>query len=91
MITADCGVMHLAVASCVPTVGMFCVTDASVYAPYGRGNSSLPTQGLTAREVACRVVAAHPDLLGRPVLAAPAELSRFTDDNSLLLSQAWAP
>lgn len=68
MITADCGVMHLAAASRVATVGMFCVTDASVYEPYGRGNGPLSTQGLSAREVACRVVTAHPELLGRPAL-----------------------
>jgi ADP-heptose:LPS heptosyltransferase len=64
MITADCGVMHLAVASRVPTVGMFCVTDASVYAPYGLGNFSLHTQGKSARDAAAEVVrAAFPDLL----------------------------
>lgn len=91
IIAADCGVMHLAVASCVPTVGMFCVTDASVYAPYGRSNSSLPTQGLSAREVACRVVASHPDLLGCSVFASPTEESRYANSPRLLFSQAWAP
>jgi hypothetical protein len=56
--------MHLAVASRVPTVGMFCVTDASVYAPYGLGNFSLHTQGKSARDAAAEVVrAAFPDLL----------------------------
>ncbi|WP_199099078.1 glycosyltransferase family 9 protein [Dyella sp. ASV21] len=65
VITADCGVMHLAAAAQVSTVGMFCVTDASVYEPYGPGNSALSTQDLSAREAACRIVAAHPDMLGR--------------------------
>lgn len=65
MISADCGVMHLAVASKVPTVGMFCVTDADVYSPYGRGSCSMKTQGLSARETALKVVAAFPVLLGR--------------------------
>lgn len=65
MITADCGVMHLAVASRTPTIGMFCVTDAAVYAPYGQDNHPLRTSGLTARQVACQVVANYPQLLGR--------------------------
>ncbi|MEW9624368.1 glycosyltransferase family 9 protein [Rhodanobacter geophilus] len=65
MITADCGVMHLAVAARTPTIGMFCVTDASVYAPYGHGNHPLQTPGLTARQVACQVLANYPQLLGR--------------------------
>lgn len=65
MITADCGVMHLAVASRTATTGMFCVTDASVYAPYGRGNHPVRTHGLTARQVACLVVENYPQLLGR--------------------------
>ncbi len=64
MITADCGVMHLAVASKVPTVGMFCVTDASVYAPYGMGSCPLMTHGLSAREAAEQVVRHFPALLG---------------------------
>lgn len=65
MISADCGVMHLAVASRVPTVGMFCVTDADVYSPYGLGSCAMQTQGLTARETALKVVAAFPALLGQ--------------------------
>ncbi len=63
MITADCGVMHLAVASKVPTVGMFCVTDASVYAPYGLGSCALLTQGMSARDAAVQVARAFPSLL----------------------------
>jgi heptosyltransferase III len=90
VITADCGVMHLAVASQVPTVGMFSVTDASVYAPYGRDNHSLPTQGLTAREVACRVVATYPALLGRAALADHAN-ALSGDESGFPLAQALAP
>lgn len=68
MISADCGVMHLAVASKVPTVGMFCVTDAAVYSPYGMGSCSLSTKDLSARDTAMKVVAAFPSLLGhRPL------------------------
>jgi ADP-heptose:LPS heptosyltransferase len=70
MISADCGVMHLAVASKVPTVGMFCVTDEAVYSPYGLGSCALNTQGLSAREAAMKVVAAFPALLGHDPKAA---------------------
>jgi ADP-heptose:LPS heptosyltransferase len=42
-ISGDCGVMHLACASGVPTIGLFSVTDASMYEPYGRHNQSLTT------------------------------------------------
>jgi ADP-heptose:LPS heptosyltransferase len=70
MITADCGVMHLSVASRAPTVGMFSVTDASVYAPYGMGSCPLLTQGLSAREVAIQVVHAFPGLLKEGAAAA---------------------
>jgi ADP-heptose:LPS heptosyltransferase len=62
MISADCGVMHLSVASRVPTVGLFSVTDANVYGPYGEGNSALVTQGLSASEAATRIVEAWPKL-----------------------------
>lgn len=65
VISADCGVMHLAVASKVPTVGMFCVTDVDVYSPYGLGSCSMNTQDLSAREAALKVAAAFPALLGR--------------------------
>jgi len=86
MIAADCGVMHLAVASRTATTGMFCVTDASVYAPYGQGNCPLQTSGLTARQAACRVVENYAHLLGREA-SVSAPLRR--DDASLL--QALAP
>jgi heptosyltransferase III len=73
MIAADCGVMHLAVASKVPTVGMFCVTDASVYAPYGLGSCPLLTQGMSARDAATQVTRAFPTILaGNAGVAAPA-------------------
>jgi len=34
-VSADCGIMHLACASGAPTVGLFSVTDASEWGPYG--------------------------------------------------------
>ena len=41
LVTADCGVMHLAIASGVTTAGVFSVTSAEQYAPYGHGSFSL--------------------------------------------------
>lgn len=64
-ITADCGVMHLAVASKVPTVGMFSVTDATVYNPYGMGSSALLTKGLTARETAAQIARNYAGVLNQ--------------------------
>ncbi len=51
-VSADCGVMHLASASGVPTIGLFSVTDASKYAPYGRGSRALVTNGKSPEEIA---------------------------------------
>jgi ADP-heptose:LPS heptosyltransferase len=74
MISADCGVMHLAVASRVPTVGLFSVTDASVYEPYGLGSCALVTKDLSARETANQVVESFAGLLGKgPSAPAPRE------------------
>ncbi|WP_406683712.1 glycosyltransferase family 9 protein [Seonamhaeicola sp. MEBiC1930] len=42
-IAADNGVMHLASASLVPTVGFFSVTDEDIYAPYGNGSIAFNT------------------------------------------------
>lgn len=40
-ISADCGVMHLAAASGVRTFGLFSVTDAGKYGPYGNGSAAI--------------------------------------------------
>lgn len=42
-IGADSGMMHLAIASQVPTAGLFCVTDLDKYGPYGANNISIHT------------------------------------------------
>jgi hypothetical protein len=44
---ADCGMMHLASASLAPTVGLFAVTKADVYAPYGGGSCAVNTEQVT--------------------------------------------
>ena len=62
VISADCGVMHLAAASGTPTLGLFSVTDANVYGPYGLGNRLLVTNGSTAGDMARSVIAACPQL-----------------------------
>lgn len=51
-ISADCGVMHLAVASGTPTLGLFSVTSAAKYGPYGPANSAIDTRKLNPAEVA---------------------------------------
>ena len=74
LISADCGVMHLAVASQVPTVGLFCTTDANVYGPYGGRNGSLLTCDITAQEAARRVMEMFPDLFDLP---GPKDITRL--------------
>ncbi|MCF6294132.1 MAG: glycosyltransferase family 9 protein [Flavobacteriaceae bacterium] len=42
-IGADSGIMHLASSSLTPTIGLFSVTNQSVYEPYGNNNMSINT------------------------------------------------
>ena len=51
-ISADCGVMHLAVASGTPTLGLFSVTCAVKYGPCGHTHTAVGTSTLSAAEVA---------------------------------------
>lgn len=46
LITADCGIMHLASAAQTPIVALFSVTDPVIYGPYNAGSISLQTEGL---------------------------------------------
>ncbi|MHC1480009.1 glycosyltransferase family 9 protein [Frateuria aurantia] len=66
VISADCGVMHLAVAAQARTMGLFCATSAEKYQPCGGLNTALLTHGLDPAEVAHRVVASHGELFRRP-------------------------
>lgn len=77
MISADCGVMHLAVASQVPTVGMFSVTDANIYGPLGTRNSPLLTHDISAADAALRIADAFPDVCG--AAQAPIKQQRSAD------------
>lgn len=54
-IGADSGVMHLASAAGTPTVGLFKVTDAERWGPYGGNNRALVTVGLEPGQVAEQV------------------------------------
>lgn len=49
-IGADSGMMHLAVASQTPVVGLFSVTDVNKYTPYGHKNSAINTEETTIAE-----------------------------------------
>ncbi|HEX7326595.1 MAG TPA: glycosyltransferase family 9 protein, partial [Rhodanobacteraceae bacterium] len=51
-ISADCGVMHLASAAGTPTLGLFSVTDAVRYQPYGHGSMAITTPDKTPEEIA---------------------------------------
>lgn len=51
-VSADCGVMHLANAAGVPTIGLFKASDLLKYAPYGHGSQALDTNGKSPEEVA---------------------------------------
>jgi heptosyltransferase-3 len=52
VISADCGVMHLAAASGTPTLGLFSVTDPAKYAPYGGANKGIDTRHVAAADAA---------------------------------------
>jgi heptosyltransferase III len=51
-VSADCGVMHLASASGVTTIGLFSTTDPEKYAPYGQNSQAITTNGKSPEEVA---------------------------------------
>ncbi|WP_158545042.1 glycosyltransferase family 9 protein [Dyella monticola] len=59
-ISADCGIMHLACASDVPTMGIFTVTNTAEWGPYGPGRHVIPGQGKEPEEVA-HAIAAMPE------------------------------
>lgn len=84
VISADCGVMHLAVASGVPTAGLFCVTDPEVYEPYGGQNRALQTGDLPAPDCAKNIADAYAELL------APASVTDRADEFMATTGQAQA-
>nr|WP_239556935.1 glycosyltransferase family 9 protein [Dyella flava] len=64
-ISADCGIMHLACASDVPTMGIFTVTNAGEWGPYGPGRHVIAAHRKEPEEVA-RMIADMPELAGHP-------------------------
>jgi len=51
LITADCGIMHLASAAHTPIVAFFSVTDIVMYGPYNPPSVSLDTNSVTVNEI----------------------------------------
>jgi ADP-heptose:LPS heptosyltransferase len=51
-LSLDCGIMHLACASRVPTLGIFTTTRAEEWGPYGAGNRAIHAYGLDPEAVA---------------------------------------
>jgi ADP-heptose:LPS heptosyltransferase len=67
-ISADCGVMHLAAASGVMTIGLFSTSDPAVYAPYGNGSRAIVTTGRNPQDVARDVVGAVEEKISHDVI-----------------------
>jgi heptosyltransferase-3 len=56
-ISADCGIMHLASASGVPTIGIFSVTSAEEWGPYGPNDRVVHAKDQTPVQTAQQVFA----------------------------------
>lgn len=52
LIAADSGMMHLGCAANTPVIGLFSVTDPSIYGPYGRFNLAVNTNS----EDICKII-----------------------------------
>jgi len=50
-ITADCGIMHLAVASRIPTIGLFKFNNIEKYKPYGNKSIAIDTRLKSSLEI----------------------------------------
>ena len=61
-IGADSGMMHLAVAAGVTTVGLFSITKMDVYAPYGNLNKGIDTTRVTMDQLMDEINASLPQL-----------------------------
>lgn len=59
-ISADCGIMHLACASDVTTMGIFTATSGGEWGPYGLGRHTITAHGMAPEDVA-RMIAAMPE------------------------------
>lgn len=54
-IGADSGMMHLAVAAKIPVMGLFSVTNAEKYQPYGNKNCAVQTGHSSVSEIICQL------------------------------------
>jgi heptosyltransferase III len=95
-VSADCGVMQLAVASGAATVGIFSVTDRGTNEPYGANNHSVHTLTKEPEGVArivARKIRAHRDLrLQTRRYPNPVDAMRDTSidhENPHLASSGW--
>lgn len=55
VISADCGIMHLASASGAPVAGIFSVTDSEEWGPYGPRDCVIDARDLSPDQVATKV------------------------------------
>lgn len=88
-VSADCGVMHLASAAGVPTIGLFKASDARKYTPYGNASQALDINGKSPEEVA-QAASALIATFHAATPAAPFDHSR-TDTAATVLRTATAP
>ena len=54
-IGADSGIMHLASASGVPTVGLFTMSNMKTYQPYNKGSLGISTKTTTTDEIMAKI------------------------------------
>lgn len=71
-ISADCGVMHLSSSAHSPTIGLFHVTNNSVYSPYGNSSCSVDTCSVSLDQI----FETLKDLLAKPSKAAEPAISQ---------------
>lgn len=64
-VSADCGVMHLATAAEVPTVGIFKTTDPSRWGPFGGSNVSIDARVMAPEQVANAALRAFQEAIGQ--------------------------
>ncbi|MBB3228109.1 ADP-heptose:LPS heptosyltransferase [Luteibacter sp. Sphag1AF] len=70
-ISADCGIMHLASATCVPTMGIFTRTKAQEWGVYGGQNHTIYGYDRTPSDIAGEIAGLLPGTGARPVTMPP--------------------
>jgi ADP-heptose:LPS heptosyltransferase len=72
-VSADCGVMHLASAAGVATIGLFSRTDHRLYGPFDNGSCALRTDEVSPEQVAETLLCSLPDVSRSPAEKVPAQ------------------